>query len=238
MFERFRERLNKVINVLYLNTFNKIKWYQIVFIIYVILYFMSIYNLLPQFLLDLVLPNGSDCNNIISLFLSLNFGYLIYIFSFIKLELINYIVNVFNFLIFNDLLNYDFSVNNLNFIFETHGFNDLVFFYILKFTEIKMNYDIWLNEYLYLSFFKYFVLGFNLPVFFYFGLIYIFTTLISLVLLSYYGFYGVFILNLISIIFFWISSIMYFDTFFIDNISFKINLGKWFVVFLSHPVFF
>jgi hypothetical protein len=55
---------------------------------------------------------------------------------------------------------------------------------------------------LYLIFFKYFVLCFNLPVFFYFGLIYIFTTLISLVLLSYYGFYGVFILNLISIIFF------------------------------------
>jgi NADH:ubiquinone oxidoreductase subunit 5 (subunit L)/multisubunit Na+/H+ antiporter MnhA subunit len=238
MFERFRERLNKVINFLYVSAFNKIKWYQVLGVIYIILYFMSIYNLLPQWFLDITLPNGSDCNNLINLFLSLNFGYLIYIISFIKLELINFLLNVFNFLIFNDLLNYDLCINNLNLIFEKHGFNDLVFFYILKITEIKINYYVWVNEYLYISFFKYFLLGFNLPLFFYFGLIFIFTTLISLLLLSYYGFYGVFILNLISIIFFWFSSIIYFDTFFIDNISFKINLGKWFVVFLSHPVFF
>lgn len=238
MFERFRERLNKVINFLYVSSFNKIKWYQVLFIIYVILYFMSIYSLLPQWLLDLTLPNGLDCNNIINLFLSLNFGYLIYILSFIKLELLNYLTNVFNFLIFNDLINYDLSVNSLSLVCEKHGFSDLVFFYVLKITEIKLNYNIWYHEYLYISFFKYFVLGFNLPLFFYFGLIFIFTTLISLVLLSYYGFYGVFILNLISIIFFWFSSIIYFDTFFVDNISFKINLGKWFVVFLSHPVFF
>ena len=238
MFERFRERLNKVINFLYLNVFNKIKWYQVLITIYVILYFMSIYSLLPQWFLELTLPNGSDCSNIINLFLSLNFGYLIYIFSFIKLELFNYIINIFNLLVFDDLLNYDLSVNTLNLIFEKHGFSDLVFFYILKITEFKVNYYVWVNEYLYISFFKYFILGFNLPLFFYFGLTFIFTTLISLVLLSYFGFYGVFILNLISIVFFWFSSIVYFDTFFVDNISFKINLGKWFVVFLSHPVFF
>jgi hypothetical protein len=147
-------------------------------------------------------------------------------FSFIKLELFNYIINVFNLLVFNDLLNYDLSVNTLNLIFEKHGFSDLVFFYILKITEFKVNYYVWVNEYLYISFFKYFILGFNLPLFFYFGLTFIFTTLISLVLLSYFGFYGVFILNLISIVFFWFSSIVYFDTFFVDNISFKINLGK------------
>jgi len=163
---------------------------------------MSIYNLLPQWLLDITLPNGSDCTNIISLFLSLNIGYLVYMVSFIKLELFNYLINIFNFLIFNDLLSYDLSVNNLNFIFEEHGFTDLVFFYILKITEIKVNYYVFVNEYLYISFFKYFILGFNLPLFFYFGLIFIFTTLISFILLSYYGFYGVFILNLISIIFF------------------------------------
>ena len=58
---------------------------------------MSIYNLLPQWFLDLILPNGSDCTNTINLFLSLNFGYLIYIISFIKLELFNYLINTFNF---------------------------------------------------------------------------------------------------------------------------------------------
>lgn len=238
MFERFRERLNKVINFLYTSFFNKIKWYQVLITLYVILYFMSIYNLLPQWFVDLTLPNGSDCNNIINLFLSLNFGYLIYIFSFVKLEIFNYLSCLINFLIFNNLISYDLSVTNLDLIFEKHGFSDLVFFYILKITEFKVNYYVWVNEYLYISFFKYFILGFNLPLFFYFGLIFIFTTLISLILLSYYGFYGVFILNLISIIFFWFSAIIYFDTFFVDNISFKINLGKWFVVFLTHPVFF
>jgi hypothetical protein len=101
---------------------------------------MSIYNVLPQLFLDLILPNGSDINNIINLFLSLNIGYLIYIFSFIKLELFNYVINIFNFLIFNDLLNYDLTVNNLSLIFEKHGFSDLIFFYILKITEFKINY--------------------------------------------------------------------------------------------------
>lgn len=238
MFERFRERLNKVINFFNLSFFNKINLYQVLISLYVVLYFMSVYNLLPQWFVDLTLPNGSDCTNFINLFLSLNWGYLIYMFSFIKFELFNYLINAFNFVFFNDLINYDLSVNNLNSIFEQHGFSNLVFFYILKITELKVNYYVWVNEYLYISFFKYFLLGFNLPLFFYFGLIFIFTTLISLILLSYYGFYGVFILNLISIILFWFSSIIYFDTFFVDNISFKINLGKWFVVFLSHPVFF
>jgi hypothetical protein len=140
MFERFRERLNKVINFLYLNVFNKIKWYQVLIAIYVILYFMSIYSLLPQWFLEFTLPNGSEYSNIISLFLSLNFGYLIYIFSFIKLELFNYLINIINLLIFNDLLNYDLSVKTLDLIFEKHGFSDLVFFYILKITEFKVNY--------------------------------------------------------------------------------------------------
>jgi hypothetical protein len=101
---------------------------------------MSIYSLLPQWFLDLTLPNGSDCTNIINLFLSLNFGYLIYMFSFIKLELLNYITNIGNLLIFNDLLKYDLSVTNLDLIFEKHGFSDLIFFYILKITEFKVNY--------------------------------------------------------------------------------------------------
>lgn len=238
MFERFREWLNKIISFLYLNFFSSVRLYQFFFIIYFILYIMSLNSLLPQWFTDLTLPNGSDCGNIINLFLSLNLGYLIYIISFVKFEFIDYLFNSFNFLIFDDLINYDLSLINLSIDFEKHGFSDLISFYILKFIEIKFNYYVWYNEYIYMSFFKYFVLGFNLPLFFYFGLIFIFTTFISLVLLSYYGFYGVFILNLITIIFFWFSSIIYFDTFFVDNISFKINLGKWFVVFLSHPVFF
>lgn len=78
----------------------------------------------------------------------------------------------------------------------------------------------------------------NLPLFFYFGLLFIFSTISSLFLLSYYGFYGVFILNLITIILFWISTIFYFDRFFIDNMTYKIDLGKWFKINFHYTVYF
>jgi len=237
MFERLMERLNKFVDFIRFNVSN-VNWYFSIISLYFVWFFMFYHNLLPSFLVNFMLPNGSELSNFFNLMLTFNIGYVLYIFSFIKLELINLILNSFNFIFFGDLLSYDTSFKNLNQIFLKHSYEDLSFFYCLKITEINLDFRVWLNEYVYISFFKYFILGFNLPLFFYFGLIYIFTTLISLILLSYYGFYGVFILNLISIIFFWFSSIIYFDIFFVDNISFKINLGKWFVIFLTHPVFF
>jgi NADH:ubiquinone oxidoreductase subunit 5 (subunit L)/multisubunit Na+/H+ antiporter MnhA subunit len=237
MFERLIERLNKIFNFVRLNIF-RLNWYSYFIILYVVWYYMFINNLVPKWLVELTLPNGSDCGNLLNLFLTLNWGYIIYIYTFIKIDLMNVFINMFNFIFFSNLLDYDISIHSLGLSLDKNGFEDLLFFYCLKSTEFNIEYKIWFNEYIYISFFKYFILGFNLPIFFYFGLIFIFTTLISLVLLSYYGFYGVFILNLISIIFFWFSAIIYFNTFFIDNISFKINLGKWFVIFLSQPVFF
>jgi len=56
--------------------------------------------------------------------------------------------------------------------------------------------------------------------------------------MSYLGLYGVFILNLITIIFFWISTIIYIDDFFLENYSYKINFGKWFNILLSYDVYF
>lgn len=78
----------------------------------------------------------------------------------------------------------------------------------------------------------------SLPFFFYFGILFIFSTLLSLILLSYLGFYGVFLLNLITLVLFWISLIIHFNLFFLDNIFFKINLGKWFILNLNQIVFF
>lgn len=78
----------------------------------------------------------------------------------------------------------------------------------------------------------------NLPVFFYFGCMFILSTISSIFLLSYYGFYGVYMFNLITILFFWISTIFYFDRFFIDNVTYKINLGKWFVINFIYVVNF
>jgi len=237
MFERLMERLNKFVDFLRFNVF-KLNWYYYIFFLYLVWVFMFFNNLLPQFFVDFMSPNGLEFSNLYNFILTFNFGYFIYIFSFIKFELIDFFINILNFIIFDDILNYDSSYTNINKIFKKHGYDDLTFFYCLKITEFNINFKVWFYEYIYISFFKYFILGFNLPLFFYFGLIYIFTTLISLILLSYYGFYGVFILNLISIVFFWFSSILYFDNFFVDNMSYKINLGKWFVIFLNHPVFF
>ena len=82
------------------------------------------------------------------------------------------------------------------------------------------------------------IYSFNLPLFFYFGILFIFTTIFSLIFLSYLGFYGAFFINLISLIFFWLSTSLYFNIFFIDNIFIKINLGKWFIVNINYPIFF
>ena len=86
--------------------------------------------------------------------------------------------------------------------------------------------------------FKMSLLYLELPLFFYFYILFIFTTVSSLFFLSFLGLYGVFFLNLISVIFFWFSSILYFDSFFIDNLCFNINLGRWFVLNLNYSVYF
>jgi hypothetical protein len=58
----------------------------------------------------------------------------------------------------------------------------------------------------YLSYFfsiiKFNILNLELPLFFFFYLLFIFTTVSSLFLLSFFGFYGIFVLNLISIVIF------------------------------------
>ena len=65
-------------------------------------------------------------------------------------------------------------------------------------------------------------------VFFFSAILFLFTTLVSLLFSTYLGLYGIFLLNFISIFFFWISSIMQFNRFFIYNDLLKINLGSWF----------
>jgi len=65
------------------------------------------------------------------------------------------------------------------------------------------------------------------PLFIYFGFLFIFSTIISLFCLSYLGLYGVFIINLITIVLFWLSTLYYFDLIISNNIFYYINLGKW-----------
>lgn len=56
--------------------------------------------------------------------------------------------------------------------------------------------------------------------------------------MSFLGLYGVFFLNLITIVLFWLSTVIYINDFFLENYSFKINLGKWFTLMLSYDVYF
>lgn len=65
------------------------------------------------------------------------------------------------------------------------------------------------------------------PLFLFTGLLFILTTIFSLICLSYLGLYGVFIINLISIILFWLSMLYYFDLIVSKNTFYFINIGKW-----------
>lgn len=65
------------------------------------------------------------------------------------------------------------------------------------------------------------------PLFIYFGFLFVFSTVISLFCLSYLGLYGVFIINLITIVLFWLSTLYYFDLIISNNMFYYINLGKW-----------
>lgn len=67
----------------------------------------------------------------------------------------------------------------------------------------------------------------NYPVFIYFGLLFILTTIFSLLFFSYLGLYGTFVINLISILLFWISMAFYFDLIISKNTLYCINIGKW-----------
>lgn len=78
----------------------------------------------------------------------------------------------------------------------------------------------------------------ELPLFFYFGLLFVLSTVVSLILMSYLGLYGVFFINLVTVIFFWLSTVYYIDEFFLKNNFFKINVGKWFTIMLNTDIYF
>ena len=78
----------------------------------------------------------------------------------------------------------------------------------------------------------------NYPIFLLTGLLFLFTTIFSLLSLSYLGLYGVFVINFISIILFWISMLFYFDSIMSKNVFYYINLGKWMYLSSGYRVSF
>ena len=158
-----------------------------------------------------------------------NFNFLFRITDWFK------ILNFYDFTFYNEhfknvwniefLIAAEYPFQNLNGLYSRYFFLYKMFFY-----SCVYNY----KDY----FYHLYIYNINLPIFFYFGVLFIFSTILSLFLLSYLGFYGVFILNLVTLILFWISLIFYFNSFFLDNIIFKINLGKWFVLNINQKIFF
>lgn len=122
-----------------------------------------------------------------------------------------------NFLLLLDLIFYTLNLIFFNNYRNNFNFDKIVF--ILNFYEFKNNlsgFNSFNHDYYELFFYKVHLLIFsfnenlhniiiytyNLPIFFYFGLLFILTTLFSLLLLSYLGLYGVFIINLFSLVLF------------------------------------
>lgn len=169
-------------------------------------------------------------------------GNLVYSFCFLdytKYNLISFLFEIIQLFINSDIvIDVENSLFDLNLFFWKNGYENILLFITNKYTEALYEYDMFRYKYFTFGFYKAVLFRSNLPVFFYFGLLFILTTIFSLVLLSYYGFYGVFFLNLVTILLFWFSTIIYFNMFFIDNLSYKINLGKWFIISLNYTVFF
>ena len=238
----FRNLLDLMINKLIDKTTQKKNWKNIgiSILIMIFLYFciLSEYSVFYVYTEKWYYPKTDSSTLIPNLFMSGNFMYLLIVFEQSKMLTIDFLYNSFMSSFTSSIHNTDASLYKFNNILILKGFDTLeelylylqaknsIIWYIFKTKFWNEHYDVIFMR------FK------NLPLFFYFGMLFILTTISSLFLLSYYGFYGVFVLNLITLVLFWLSSIIYFDRFFIDNMTYKIDLGKWFVVNFIYPVHF
>jgi hypothetical protein len=168
-----------------------------------ILFILYLNDALSPKIANLIFPKGDNSNNLLSLFFSGNLLYVFYIFFQLKFDFISLIYNSFLVLFdANSFLNFDQTLFSINSFFQKQGSKDITLFYHNVISENLFSYYFFENYYFNGKFFRIVVASFNLPIFFYFGLLFVFTTIFSLFLLSYYGFYGVFLINLVSIILF------------------------------------
>ena len=67
----------------------------------------------------------------------------------------------------------------------------------------------------------------NYPFFILCGVLFLFTTVFSIISINFLGLYGIFLLNLLTIFIFWLSTIIYVLNIFYKNVYFFIVIGKW-----------
>lgn len=240
MMQYLQKTKNLIVN--FINSIDKKKKIEIIIsfvsVFCVLLIIFSTYEFSSK-IVNYLYPKGNNFDNFLYLIISFNWFYVFYIMDLLKYNLIflfsNLLVLFLNDSFIRGVESYLLILNDSMLTYGSPNIREYVFY---KKNENIFNFHLLYYEYFYFNFYKKLFFGSNLPVFFYFGLLFIFTTLSSLILLSYYGFYGVFFINLISIIMFWVSTIYYFDMFFLDNMSYKINLGKWFIISLNYTVYF
>lgn len=184
-------------------------------------------------------PAGNVFENLLHIIIGGNFVYSFVFLDYTKYELFSFVSNnLYLFVNQSIIIDLENLLFNLNMFFWKNGSENILLYETYKYEEIYFKLSAFYYEYFTFNFYKAVLFRSNLPIFFYFGILFIFTTMFSLLLLSYYGFYGVFFLNLVTILLFWFSTIIYFDKFFIDNLSYKINLGKWFIISVNYTIFF
>jgi NADH:ubiquinone oxidoreductase subunit 5 (subunit L)/multisubunit Na+/H+ antiporter MnhA subunit len=194
-------------------------------------------NEFSNYVLDIFLPlkGGNEISNWLQFILTFNILYLVEVITYFPVLLFSLITNLvsldISYSFFEDLTNFETKV-------YVTAEPDLTMYYYILFEY----YFAWQKEFF--SFIKsvfiddLFYREFTQPYFIYCGYLFIFSTIISFIMMSHLGLYGVFILNLITIIMFWLSTVIYIDDFFLENYSFKINFGKWFSILLSYDVYF
>ena len=154
--------------------------------------------------------------------------YIIYLHMFLANTLYMVFSLITNFIFFN----FTFFINcesiyllsSLNDVKFSNFFSALIDFEVADFyTFIILDYINNLLNFFYSIYINYL----NYPVFILFAVLFFFSSFFSLLALSYLGFYGVFLLNFITLFSLWLSIIPYFLSIFKLNNYYYISLGKW-----------
>lgn len=187
-----------------------IKTFFIIFIIWLFIY------IIIQFIFDF--QNIFNTRESYQYFLLIILSWPLLIFNFFT----SFIINLYEFYEINQLtltrnnndLNYFFNIIYLNSI---SAINDYFMYYNVSSLIMPLFNDL-------LFIFKNYI---EYPIFILFGILFFFSTAMSLIFLNFLGLYGVFILNLVILIMLWFSIIPYINYIFFENGYYFITLGKW-----------
>lgn len=205
MLNQFLEKFNEKLDVFkkFLDTniaVVKLFFYAIaLFILFIYLLDINFF-----YLNDFFSININKFENFLYLVLNGGVFYVFYILSLLKYTFIDFIFKSIIFFFFDDVTQtvYRFYLN-LAYLFKYNDFSSLKVFNNSLISDNELLFSYFEFDYLKSKKFKKIILlNSNLPIFFYFSMLFILTTLFSLLFLSYLGLYGVFIINLISIILF------------------------------------